>query len=192
MPCAPSVLPSPPLGIDYLARGHAIHFRCRHPDAEGIRIDVMSVLRGVDDFETLWARRTTVELTAESSVDVLSVQDLVQAKKTQSDKDWPMLRRLVEAHYEANRERSTAEQVRFWLEEARTPELLIELAKAHPADADSATTARPLLAAAVRGDEEALRSALREEEERIRAVDRTYWAPLREELERLRHRRENG
>jgi len=37
-----------------------------------------------------------------------------------------------------------------------------------------------------------LRSALREEEERIRAVDRTYWAPLREELERLRHRRENG
>jgi hypothetical protein len=32
-----------------------------------------------------------------------------------------------------------------------------------------------------------LRSALRDEEERIRAEDRAYWAPLRQELERLRH-----
>jgi hypothetical protein len=30
----------PPLGLKYLRRGHAIHFRCQHPDALGLRVDV--------------------------------------------------------------------------------------------------------------------------------------------------------
>ena len=51
------IIAVPPFSIDYLRRGHAVHFRCRHPDADGIRLDVMSVLRGVDAFEDLWARR---------------------------------------------------------------------------------------------------------------------------------------
>ena len=33
--------------IRYLKRGHAIHFRCYHPEVRGIRIDVMSAMRGV-------------------------------------------------------------------------------------------------------------------------------------------------
>ena len=48
----------PPLSIKYLKRGHAAHFRCRHPDAENIRINVMSVLRGVASFPTLCCRST--------------------------------------------------------------------------------------------------------------------------------------
>jgi hypothetical protein len=39
----------PPFAAEYLARGHAVHFRCRHPDAQGMWIDVMSVMRGVAD-----------------------------------------------------------------------------------------------------------------------------------------------
>ena len=35
----------PPFELDYLLRGHAVHFRCRHPEAPGQRIDVMSVMR---------------------------------------------------------------------------------------------------------------------------------------------------
>src|SRR6266581_6701432 len=62
--------------------------------------------------------------------ELMSLPDLVQAKKTQRDKDWPMLRRLVEVNYFANRETPTREQVRFWFLELRTPELLIELAAA--------------------------------------------------------------
>jgi hypothetical protein len=27
---------------EYLARGHAVHFRCQHPDAKGIRLDMIS------------------------------------------------------------------------------------------------------------------------------------------------------
>ena len=29
----------PPLRLEYLLRGHAVHFRCRHPEAEGIRAE---------------------------------------------------------------------------------------------------------------------------------------------------------
>ena len=85
----------PPFRREHLEQGLAVHFRCHHPEAAGIRIDIMSRLRGLDGFTTLWARRTTVNET----FDLLSLPDLVQAKKTQRDKDWPMLRRLVEAHY---------------------------------------------------------------------------------------------
>ena len=47
----------PPFEIQYLLRGHAIHFRSYHPEAPHMRVDVMSVMRGVDQFETLWSRR---------------------------------------------------------------------------------------------------------------------------------------
>lgn len=177
----------PPLRLDYLVRGHAVHFRCHHPEADGIRIDVMSVLRCVADFETLWSRRMTVELPGGDVYELLSVPDLVQAKKTQRDKDWPMVQRLIEAHYEENRGQPNSEQIVFWFQEARTPELLVELTRSFPSIASGLVASRPLLGEAMRGDIDALRPALRDEEDRIRAEDRVYWAPLRKELERLRH-----
>jgi hypothetical protein len=68
-----------------------------------------------------WARRTTLSID-DGTIDLMSLPDLVQAKKTQCDKDWPMLRRLLEVHYFANRENPTHEQIRFWLLELRTPD----------------------------------------------------------------------
>jgi len=52
----------PPFDLKYLRRGHAIHFRCQHPEAHRMRIDVMSKMRGVDPFPALWKRRVTIEL----------------------------------------------------------------------------------------------------------------------------------
>src|SRR5438876_10402267 len=92
----------------------------------------MSRMRGVDTFEKLWSRRTTVELPDGTKFDLLSLPDLVQAKKTQRDKDWPMIRRLLEADFFARRQSAAAGDVRFWLRELRTPELLIAVAAAHP------------------------------------------------------------
>ena len=40
------VIAVPPFDVRFLRRGHAIHFRCRHPEALGMRIDVMSRMRG--------------------------------------------------------------------------------------------------------------------------------------------------
>jgi hypothetical protein len=88
----------------------------------------------------------------------MGLSDLVQAKKAQCDKDWPMLRRLIEAHYFQNREKATTAEVRFWLRELRTPELLVETALRWPAAWRAQKRHRRLLA------------------------DARYWAPLKTEL----------
>jgi len=174
----------PSLDLAALQRGHAIHFRCQA--AEGIRLDLMSVLRGVSPFPELWARRTTLLLDGEP-IELLALPDLVEAKKTQRDKDWPMIRRLVEASYFGNRDSPTPELVAFWMEQLRTPELLIEVAGQQP---DSARRSeRPAVRAALMGDLAAIDQALVEEQAKVREQDRAYWAPLRAELERLRRAR---
>ena len=40
----------PPFEAGYLRKGHAIHFRCHHVEALGMRVDVMTKMRGVDSF----------------------------------------------------------------------------------------------------------------------------------------------
>ena len=177
----------PPLALDYLQRGHAVHFRCRHPEAKDIRVDVMSRLRGVDEFESLWARRTTLTDTDGTVYELLSLPDLVQAKKTQRSKDWPMLQRLLEAHYLQHCGDATPEQMQFWLNELRTPELLIEATRRWPELVEQIAQRRPLLLMAKSGQLELLRQALSIEEQSERQRDRTYWQPLKTELERLRH-----
>ena len=131
----------PPFEKEFLERGFAVHFRCQHPEAQGSRMDVMSVLRGVDPFDELWTRRTTVELEAGLAIELLAMPDLVKAKKTQHDKDWPMIRRLVEAHYLQNQERPNSQQTLFWLRECRTESILMELAQRFPAELQNVASA---------------------------------------------------
>lgn len=57
------VIAVPPVQLKYLRSGHAIHFRCGHPETMQTRVDVMAKMRGVDPFPLLWKRRTTIELT---------------------------------------------------------------------------------------------------------------------------------
>ena len=40
----------PPFETKYFRKGHAIHFRCQHPEVLRMRVDVMSKLRGVGSF----------------------------------------------------------------------------------------------------------------------------------------------
>jgi hypothetical protein len=115
------VIAVPPFEAKYLRRGHAVHFRCQDAEAAGMRVDVMTKMRGVAPFSSLWSRRTSLTLPDGTRCEVMGLSDLVQAKKTQRDKDWPMVRRLIEAHYFQNREQATTAQVRFWLRELRTP-----------------------------------------------------------------------
>jgi hypothetical protein len=182
------VIAVPPFELEFLRRGHALHFRARHPEASGLRIDVMSKLRGVDSFPRLWARRTTVELPDGGRCNLMALADLVQAKKTQRDKDWPMLRRLLEAHYFQRRQAATTADVDFWLRELRTPELLVEAARRWPRAWVRQRRRRALLALATRGREPELAAALAAEELAERQADAQYWRPLKAELERLRHR----
>ncbi len=181
------VIAVPPFSRENLLRGHAIHFRCHHPEASRLRVDVMSKMRGVDDFKKLWERRTTLQAEDGTTYELLSLPDLVQAKKTQRDKDWPMIRRLVEADRASCTSAPSAEQISFWLREARTPNLLIDLAQKFPAHATTCAQSRPLLRLAVQGNAAALEDALAQEERAERAADREYWLPLKKELEQMRH-----
>lgn len=176
----------PPLEMDYLNRGHAVHFRCRRPDAMGMRVDIMAVMRGVAPFPALWERRTTLQIPGEGELDLMGLPDLVRAKKTQRDKDWLMLRRLMEADYFARRDGASDGAVAFWLQELRTPELLIELAAAQSSPARERAAVRPAVAAAIGGDAGAVTAALAIEEQAEREADRRYWEPLRREIESLR------
>jgi hypothetical protein len=182
------VIAVPPFEGRFLQAGHAVHFRCQIPDAAGIRLDVMAKLRGLPDFETLWNRRTTLETPTET-IEVLSLPDLVTAKKTQRDKDWPMIARLVEAHYARHEQAADDTMHDFWLRELRSPTILIEVARSAPRVCERLQTARPLLEHAAAGSESRLVAALRAEEEVERDADRRYWAPLKRELEQLRRDR---
>lgn len=181
------VIAVPPFQLKYLRKGHAVHFRCQHFEALRMRVDVMSKMRGVDSFAKLWKRRTTIEMPDGTKCDLLSLPDLVQAKKTQRDKDWPMVRRLIEAHYFQNIEGAITARIRFWLQELRTPELLVEVARNNPSLCRRVATKRPLLNHAVSGETQKLAQALVEEEKSEREKDHIYWLPLKRELEKLRH-----
>lgn len=177
----------PPLSLPYLRKGHAVHFRCHLPETKNIRLDIMSKLRNVPSFNALWKRRTTVAVAGNEKYDLVSLPDMVQIKKTQRDKDWLMLRRLVEAHYFIRPQKPGFGKLDFWLKEMRTPALLVDLAKKYPKQTRRAARRRPLLVLALKDDEPGLDAALKQEEETERVADRIYWSPLKKELERLRH-----
>ncbi len=182
----------PALAAAPLERGHACHFRCGAAGMERLRIDLMGTMRGCLPFEELWKHRTTIMAPDYGEVDLLSLPDLVRAKKTQRDKDWPMIRRLVDANYLQFREAPTRERVLFWLQECRTPQLLGEITSAFPVEAEALRSQRPLLEAASQARFDEVEAALRQEELRERELDRAYWAPLRSELELWRQQRRSG
>jgi hypothetical protein len=176
----------PPMDWSHLERGHAIHFRCKHPDACGIRLDVMTKMRGCGDFQSLWDERTTIEDSDGIVYELLGIEDLVRAKKTQRDKDWPMIRRLVDAHYDQNREEPTEDRVRFWLRESRTPDVLIQVASEHPELLQEVMRQRPLLVETLAASRTAIQRDLEKEQAAEQEADRQYWLPLIRELEAMR------
>ncbi len=172
---------------ELLARGHAVHFRCQAAGVEGLRVDVMTRLREVAEFDVLWDRRTSYADDDGNEFHLLSVPDLVTAKKTQRTKDWPVIELLVTIHHRENSASSRPEWIEFWLLESRTPELVVSLCQDFPDEAAAFTARRPLLQIAQAGDLDALRTALDAEVRAEQAKDRVYWEPLRKELEQFRH-----
>ena len=178
----------PALDASLLERGHAVHFRCRREEVAGLRIDVMSKLRGVDGFEDLWVRRTTIVVDS-VEVDMLALEDLVRAKKTQRDKDWPMIRRLLEQAYFSWALPLGEERIDYLLRELRSPELLLALVRSYPEAAAREALTRVAVSSALEASTGAVVAALAAEEAVEREKDRAYWAPLKRELEQLRRAR---
>jgi hypothetical protein len=149
----------------------------------------MTKMRGCGDFESLWEQRTTIQDADGFVYELLGIEDLVMAKKTQRDKDWPMIRRLVDSHYDQNQHDPTEDRVRFWLRESRTPEVLIRVAAEHPKLLREMTKTRPLLAETLGASRSALQQELDKEQAAEKGADQKYWRPLMKELEAMRRDR---
>ena len=151
----------------------------------------MSSMRGVDPFPELWERRTTLADPEGETWEVMSIEDLVRAKKTQRDKDWPMIRALVEAHFARHHGQPQPNDVQFWLRERGPRRSSANAPRRSPTcAAPSPRTARLLtLLTTAAEDDLPLERALMEEELAERLRDREYWRPSGAELERLRHQR---
>lgn len=176
----------PPFDPALFDRGHAIHFRCHAPAAEGLRVDLISRLRLLAGFETLWERRTTFIDDQGNEFNLLCIPDLVQSKKTARNRDWPVIELLVNIHMHENLAAPQPDWIRFWLSEGRTAVQLVALARRFPSDCRALASARPLLTHALAGNEVALIPALDAEMRAEQAIDRAYWEPVRRELEAMR------
>ncbi|MDI6752475.1 MAG: hypothetical protein QME07_06485 [bacterium] len=179
----------PDLSLDVLTRGHACHFRCHREDVKGLRLDIMGKMRDVAPFPELWQRRQEIELSEIGKIPIIGLADLVRSKKTQRDKDWPMIRRLIEADIYKTSANPLQEKIYFWLSECRTTELLISLATKYPDIASNMVMIRPLLRAVLSSNQEEVQRLLRDEEDKERKLDRQYWAPLKAELEKWRQQK---
>ena len=147
----------------------------------------MTKLRGCDEFEQLWLRRTSIDDPNAGVVyELLSIEDLARAKKTQRDKDWPMLRRLVEAHHRQFAFEPTPAIIRFWLRELITPDLLQQVALENRELLPLVADFRPWLMNVDLNDVGAIERELESEKEKERFLDVAYWRPLKQELYDLR------
>lgn len=180
------VIAVPPLRPELLDRGHAVHFRCGRPDVAGLRLDLMTRPPRLPDLDAVWRRQVVVDLDF-GPVSVVALEDLVSTKKTQRDKDWATIGELVEADMVAHRAKADRSRVGFWLREAREADALIELASTFREIAVAAAVDRPQLDAALDRDRRTLELELAQEQIRGKQADREYWAPLRAELEQMRH-----
>lgn len=178
----------PPLKKEFLDKGHACHFRCYAESVKKLRIDILAKLRGCENFEKLWQRRFTVKLPNKKKLEVIGLEDLVQSKKTQRDKDWLMLNRLIDNDISLT-PRPSAEKIKWWLCECRNIDTLIKLVNKNRNLAKECSLKRPLLKAALKKNIKKLQKLLSYEELSEREKDRKYWQPLRKELEILRHRK---
>lgn len=183
------VIAIPPFEARFLDEGLAIHFRCHAPHVDGLRIDVMTKMRGVASFPQLWERRNEIGNGADRIVNLLHIEDLVTSKKTQRDKDWPMIQRLMEVNYLAGVATPSPEGIAFWFRELRSSEFLIDAAGRFPGEANAATENRSLIVRAIESDRAALERELNEEMLAEKELDRIHWEPLKARLSELRRSR---
>ncbi len=189
------VIAVPPFTPEVLARGHAVHFRCIAADK--VRLDIMSRMRNVPSFDVCWNRRSIMRVQDVGDVDIMGLEDLVAAKKTRREKDWPVITRLVDVHYREFGDEPTPSRLGFWLREMRSAEPLVDLVQRAPVEAHGMAAKRAAVARALdvvtgHGTHTAVRLAVRDEEDIERAADEEYWAPLVRELEAMRRGRFRG
>lgn len=103
---------TPPLNVHFAERHHGFHFTV--PDQAGgvLYLDVMACPPRVGPFREAWQRRSVFE-TQWGPLNTVSIVDLVELKKTQRPRDYPVISRLALTFLEHRGEATTGED-RSW------------------------------------------------------------------------------
>lgn len=181
----------PPLKLQYLKRGHGIHFTLPHGN-EIFYVDLLGKPPCVGSFEDAWLDATLITWRG-LDVRIIDVRRLVDTKKTNREQDYPLIQRLAELIYHQARRNPKRQRtaLKWLLAELRTPRFLKAVAHQWPgADAAIRSTTRPAaLLAAANASLTEIQSALDEEKRKYQQANLNYWKPLIEELKQIRRRR---
>jgi hypothetical protein len=124
---------TPPLSVDLAQRHHGFHFTI--PEADGavpLYLDVMGCPPRVGAFEEAWQRRSLFE-TEWGSLHTVSIVDLVELKKTQRARDYPIISRLALALLQQRGGKATREDRRWATDNVFTLAEFTRLVRVHPA-----------------------------------------------------------
>ena len=146
-------------------------------------------MKGTDNFQELWKRRKEIQIPVIGKIPVIDLPDLIKSKKTQRDKDWLMIKRLIESDIYRSSDNPSREKIKFWLNECKTPELLISFSSKYKDITLQLIKNRPLLKYAIEANIEKVKELLIKEEKKERELDKQYWDPLKAELETWRLKR---
>lgn len=178
----------PPLELSYLRRGHGVHFRFRW-DAREFLLDILGRPPRVKGFRT--ARKDALPIRWHGvSVPIIDVFRLVATKKTDREKDYVVIRSLVEmVFHQAARTSGDRERTAGWLaRESRNPAHLLAIARRWPGGKRALLQSRrPAAVLAANGaPPNDIEQALAIEMKRLQAKSRDYWRPFLRELRRMR------
>lgn len=104
---------TPPVNVDFAERHHGFHFTV--PDDAGgvlLYLDVMACPPRVGPFREAWQRRSLFE-TEWGALSTVGIVDLVELKKTQRPRDYPIISRLALAFLEHRGKAATGEDHRW-------------------------------------------------------------------------------
>ncbi|MBW1855093.1 MAG: nucleotidyl transferase AbiEii/AbiGii toxin family protein [Deltaproteobacteria bacterium] len=180
----------PPLDIEYLRKGHGVHFRFTYRE-QTFLIDILGKPpRVIPNFNQAYKDANHIEW-HELSVPVIDIKRLIATKKTERDKDYTVIKDLVDLLFEEVRSnRSQRKKFLTWLlQELRTPKYLKTITREWEYGKQYALkTGREaaILACSKNATEEEIQAALDKEKEILRKADKQYWKPIRNEIKIMR------
>lgn len=184
---------TPPLSVRNLRRGHGFHFLIPQRGSPPLYLDIMGQPPRVKGFARAWQRRVRMR-TPWGVLPVVSIDELIELKKTNRPSDYEVITRLTMIEL-ARAKRPTVRLIRWALERLFRFEDLWSIVERH---ADLVRRANPPAAAQVllrvqqqkrepsMAETTRVSSLLARSAERLQQQGREYWLPRLQELRRLR------
>ncbi len=180
----------PPMELAYLQKGHGVHFRFRH-EGRDFLIDLLGKPPRVFSSFGVAAREAARVSWHGLSVPILDIPRLVDTKKTNRDRDYPVIEKLADLVFEnARSSPRLRKQVLPWLLSAlRNPKHLRFVIERWGGMQEAGKSERKAVALALQNaGDEVIQRALDEEKETLKKANLSYWKPFLEELRKLRKR----